>query len=213
MGLWGHPAGAEQAGFVGAWRMGVPAGEETRLTQGVGQGSGGTLYQRLHSSEPGGQSASCPIRLGGGAHQDVQGALRALLVLFDGGEHGQHEAGEDQQEPEDRGRLGQPVGSRTRPRCGAQDTPTATPRTPHSLAHTPCLSAQPGQHHALGKAPKLSMTGHKLCLLHGWESEAQERAPTRPSEAKVAGTPYVPHVSSFAAVLSGSEADTFLSCY
>lgn len=31
-------------------------------------------------------------------HQDVQGTLRAVSELFDGGEHRQDEAGEDQQE-------------------------------------------------------------------------------------------------------------------
>ena len=55
--------------------------------------------------------ASSAIRLSAPScrtHQDVQRALRALLVLLDGGEHGQHETGEDQQEPGDRAEGGQP---------------------------------------------------------------------------------------------------------
>lgn len=163
-------------------------------------GQGGPFIRGSIAVSQGDRVPASPSALGGGAHQDVQRALRALLVLFDGGEYGQHEAGEDQQEPEDRGRLGQPVGTRTRPRCRAQDTPTATPRTPHSLAHTPCLSAQPGQHRASGKAPKLSVTGNKLCLLHGWEVRTQSE-PHTPLGGK-GGTPYMPRVSSFTAVLS-----------
>lgn len=35
-------------------------------------------------------------------YQDVESVLGALLILFDGGEHRQNQAGEHQQEPEQR---------------------------------------------------------------------------------------------------------------
>lgn len=45
---------------------------------------------------PAASSAIRPSAPSCGTHQDVERALRALLVLLDGGEHGQHETGEDQ---------------------------------------------------------------------------------------------------------------------
>lgn len=62
--------------------------EGARLAQAAGPGVRGSAAGR-------GRWRTAPAR----AHQDVERALRALLVLLDGGEHRQHQAGEDQQEP------------------------------------------------------------------------------------------------------------------
>lgn len=79
------------------------------------------------------------------AHQDVQRALRALLVLFDGGEHGQHEAGEDKQEPEDGG-GGEAASAGSQPGGGGSGArPKAWTRRPPPALPGPHLSDQWGQ--------------------------------------------------------------------
>lgn len=85
------------------------------------------------------------------AHQDVERAFRALLVLFDGREHGEHEAGEDQQEP----------GTREAPSAEAVKEPVSqdteaqgSPQDPsHTLAHAPHLPGQPQNSESKGTGP------------------------------------------------------------
>lgn len=51
-------------------------------------------------------------------YQNVESVLRTLLVLSDGGEHGQNQAGEDQQEPEHRIDLSVTASAMDVPRAG-----------------------------------------------------------------------------------------------
>lgn len=72
------------------------------------------------------------------AHQDVERAFRALLILFDGREHGEHEAGEDQQEPGTREAssaeaVKQPVSQDTKQK------PRGAPRTHPTLSPMPLI--------------------------------------------------------------------------
>lgn len=68
-----------------------------------------------------------------GAHQDIECALGALLVLLDGGEDRQHEAGENQQEAAGRGRGCQRPPQRGRGKARRTHAHSA-PGTPASTA-------------------------------------------------------------------------------
>ena len=125
------------------------------------------------------------------AHQDVERALRALLVLFDGGEHGQHQAREDQQEP-----------GTGEARSAAEAGGGAAEQTPHTLPTPPSVLVGPDSLGLPGH-PGLRVKGNRPGLL-GWRQDCH-----LPRSGE--GWAHQPHACCFLLTSPslGSKAETF----